>query len=106
MEIWNFRNEHVHQTDNIQNLQGKKVLEETILKEWNKGLNKLPILEFSHLFRLKKVDLMKKSIDGKKDWLLVVKTGRDLHNDKGETDEFDTNDALRFWIGLPRSNKR
>ena len=49
---------------------------------------------------------MNKSLEGKKDWLLVVKTGRDLHDDKGETDKFDTNDTLRNWIGLPRSNKR
>ena len=48
---------------------------------------------------------MKKSIEGKMDWLMVVKTGRQIHNDYDLPDEFDTNESLRMWIGLSRTNR-
>ena len=103
MEIWKYRNDILHTTDNIELMQGRQILEETVAKEWNIGLHNLPILEFSHLFRLKLDELMKKSTQSKKDWLLTVKSGRFLHNDNGSPeDEFDTNPALRDWIGLPK----
>ena len=48
---------------------------------------------------------MKKSTDGKKDWLYTVKMGRQIYSDEEEEkDEFDTNIALRKWIGLPVTN--
>ena len=103
LNIWQFRNKNLHEKDTIQNLEGKQVLEKTIIKEWNRGLNRLPILEFSHLFRLKKEELMKKSLEGKKDWLMVVKIGRQIHSDNDQPDEFDTNEALRQWIGLSKN---
>ena len=106
MEIWTFRNETLHEPKTLEVLQGKEKLEETIIKEWEKGLGSLPTLEFSHLFRIKKEELTKKSIEGKKDWLATIKLGRKLHNDISDAlDIFDTNNALRFWIGLPKNVK-
>ena len=70
--------------------------------EHNKGLSKLPMLEFSHLFRLSMHELMKKSLEGKKDWLVTVRLGRNLYNDTSSPDEFETNLTLRNWIGLPK----
>lgn len=50
---------------------------------------------------------MKKSIEGKKDWLTTVKLARRLYEDRNiKVDEFDTNEALREWIGLPKHKKQ
>ena len=103
MAIWTYRNETLHKTKNIEALQGSEVLEEVIKKEWEVGLSKLPIHEFTHLFWLKKEELLAKSTQSKKDWLLTVKLGRELHKDgTAEEDKFDTNGELRNWIGLPK----
>ena len=100
--MWEQRNEELHKNDNIEILQGREILEETVMKEWDAGLGTLPIHEYAHLFRLKKRELEKKSTQCKKDWLLTVKLGRVLHKDQSATeDEFDSNKALRHWIGLP-----
>ena len=48
--------------------------------------------------------MTKKSLEGKKYWLAIVKLGRELYNDiQIEPDEFDTNNALRQRIGLQRT---
>ena len=108
LSIWEFRNETLHKTENIEHLQGSEILEEVVVKEWEYGLGNLPIHDFTNLFRLKKDELIKKSTQSKKDWLLTVKLGRKLHKDnRVAEDEFDTNEALRDWIGLPKlSNKK
>ena len=101
LKIWAFRNEKTHEKDNIDALEGIEALEEIITQEWERGLSKLPALEFTHLFRIKKKKLLKKSTEWKKDWLLTVKLGRQLYNDELiNKDVFDTNPALREWIGL------
>ena len=106
-EIWQYRNDTLHQPKNLDIMEGKEVLDKVVLKEWDRGLKTLPILEFSHLFRVKKSELMKKSTDAKKDWLYTVKMGRFLHKDPVlEEDEFDTNVSLRKWIGLPPQEKQ
>ena len=47
---------------------------------------------------------MKKSLEGKKDWLATVKMVQKLHNDRNMVeDEFDMNNALRAWIGIPKT---
>ena len=106
-DIWQFCNENLHEPHTLQALEGLQQLEATIIKEWEFGLGKLPALKFSHLFRMKKETLQHKSIDSKKHWLSTVKLARDLHNDSTSTEDiFDTNNALRFWIGLPKSKKK
>ena len=101
MDMWSHRNENLHESETIDFLNGKEVLEETIRKELQVGLSELPTLEFTHLFRFEENKLMQKSLDGKKDWLTTVKLGRKLHNDKNYIeDEFDTNKALQDWVGL------
>ena len=70
---------------------------------WNIGLSDLPMLEYSHLFRIKEEELMQKLTEGEKDWLVAVKLARDLHNDKNKLeDEIENNNTLRNWIGLPK----
>ena len=101
LKIWEFRNEKTHEKANLEALEGIEVLEDVIIKEWKRGLSKLPALEFSQLFRIKKKKLLKKSTKWKKDWLLTVKLGRLLYKDKSNIkDEFDTDPALRERIGL------
>ena len=54
--------------------------------------------------KLKK--LMKKSLESKKDWLANVKMAREVYGDTNQRhDEFDTNESLRLWIGLPNKNE-
>ena len=104
LSIWDFRNEKTHQKDNIETLQGVEHLDEAIDFEWKRGLHRLPALEFSQFFRIKRAKLIKKSTEWKKDWLLTVKLGRSIYNDESQLkNEFDTNPALREWIGLPKS---
>ena len=102
--MWENRNSQLHKPDVILEMEGKKVLNKSILVEWEIGLSDLPAFEFTHFFRLKKEDLMKKSVEGKKDWLANVKMARSLYEDRHKVvDEFDTNEALRDWIGLPKN---
>ena len=102
MEIWQFRNDALHNPINIDTMEGREVLDETMRKEWDIGLSKLPILEFSYMFRIKEDTLLNKSTQAKKDWLQTVKLARELYKDYTTQDEFDTNPALREWIGLPK----
>ena len=101
MDLWTHRNENLHKSQNIDILNGKEILEETIKKELAIGLGNLPPLEFTHLFQPTATKMMNKSIEGKKDWLSTVKLGRRLHNDVNYIeDEFDNNKALQDWIEL------
>ena len=104
LEIWEFQNKKTHEKDNIEELQGIQILEEVVQLEWNRGLSKLPALELSQFFQIKWEKLHKKSTEWKKDWLLNVKLGQSLYNDENaQLNKFDTNPALREWIGLPKS---
>ena len=103
--IWESRNNQLHTPDILNKLEGLDLLNKAIEKEWDHGLGKLPILEFSHFFRLKKDTLRKKTVEAKKDWLATVKMARELYKDITEEDQFDSNNALREWIGLDRAKK-
>ena len=101
LKIWEFRNEKTHEKANLEALEGIEALKDVIIQEWKRGLSKLLALEFSQLFRIKRKKLLKKSTEWKKDWLLTVKLGRLLYKDKSNIEDvFDTNPALREWIGL------
>ena len=104
--MWDSRNQHLHSKEQLQNLEGAEILDKTIEKEWEFGLGKLPILEFSPFFRVKKQKLMEKSLEGKKDWLACVKMARELYEDHTMEDEFDTNKALQSWIGMEKQKNR
>ena len=60
-------------------MEGIQILNTVIAQEREVGLSELPMLEYSHLFRLSKNELMHKSTDGKKDWLVTVKLARELY---------------------------
>ena len=106
MMMWDNRNNHLHKPDKILEMEGRKELNKSIIAEWKLGLGDLPHFEFSHYFRIKQDKLMKKPVEGKKDWLANIKMARALHEDRCRRyDEFDTNKALRHWIGLPNKDE-
>ena len=84
-------------------MESLSILYIIIKQERDIGLSALPMLEYSHLIRLSEAELMKKSTERKKDWLVTVKLARFLHDDNNiKEDEIDANDRLRNWIGLPK----
>ena len=51
--------------------------------------------------------MLKKSIEGKKGWLANIKMARTLYSDRQQIqDEFNTNQALKEWIGLPSKQEQ
>ena len=107
MKMWENRNEHLHKPNKILEMEGRTELHKSLIAEWDLGLSELPAFEFTHFFRMKKEKLLKKSIEGKKDWLATIKMARVLYNDSHRIeDEFDTNYALSEWIGLPNKKEQ
>ena len=100
-EMWEFRNEAVHEKEKIKELEGVPVLDRCIRRQWNTGLSRLPANEYSCMFRLKIEDLMKHAVESKKKWLATVIMARKLYEDEeANEDEFDENTALKKWIGV------
>ena len=51
--------------------------------------------------------LITKSIDYLKDWILIIRQGRQLHKDlKYIMDKFSTSTALQQWIGLQQEQDK
>ena len=103
--MWEHRNKALHQPNTLEELQGIQILNRVIQSEWELGLQTLPPVEFTHMFRCTKEEILNKSTEGKKDWLVTIKLARKLYDGKYQSDdEFETNPALREWIGLPKTN--
>ena len=101
-QIWQSRNNQLHNTDRINDFNGLQQLKTAIRSEWSVGLNALPASDFSYLFKTPLPQLLQKSLECLKDWLAIIRSGRYLHNDsKTPQDAFNTDPALRHWIGLP-----
>ena len=99
--MWEFRNEAVHEKEKIKELEGVPVLDRCIREQWNRGLGQLPASEYSCMFRIKEEEIIKQQVESKKKWLATVKMARKLHRDEEQReDEFDKNTALRKWIGI------
>jgi hypothetical protein len=95
------RNNKLHETKIIQELEGLPELQQSIKTEWAIGLSTLPATDFSHLFKLRLDVLLQKRVDTQKDWLAVVKLGRRLHKDPNtHIDGFSTKGPLSRWIGI------
>jgi exonuclease III len=100
-QIWTGRNNQLHKTQIIQDLEGLPELLQSIRTEWNTGISTLPAVDFSHLFSLGLDNLLRKSVNAQKDWLAVVKLGRLLHQDPNiNIDGFSTKGPLSRWIGI------
>ena len=99
--IWEKRNEQLHHTDKIRQLEGIPILKKAIQKEWDTGIGLLPASEFSKYFSGKIQTLFKQSDETLKSWLQVIRQARILmdpfHLIK---DEFTTSKVLQEWIGI------
>ena len=99
--MWSLRNDKVHEKDKIQELEGVPVLDRCIEAQWRKGIGKLPVSEFSCMFRIKLVIILKHPLESRKKWLATIKIARKLYEDGNECeDEFDRIQALSKWIGI------
>ena len=100
-EIWTSRNTQLHETERVKELEGVSILRQTVMKEWEQGLGRLPAADFSHYFSMKSEELMNFSTDYLKSWLLIVRQGRILMDGRHLlNDEFATSRTLQQWIGI------
>ena len=100
-KLWEIRNQQLHNTQRITDMEGTEQLKQAITNEYAKGLGRLPASDFSHLFKKKLPELLLKSTDVLKNWFLIIRQGRVLMDkDNLIEDEFQTNSALASWIGL------
>ena len=104
--IWKGRNEQLHETARIEDMQGKTELIEVIKKEYRIGLSALPAYGFSHMFKIIQKVLFEKSVESMRDWLTVIRQGRILYKDRNRVkDDFDMKgSALKNWLGTEELN--
>jgi hypothetical protein len=100
-KVWTGRNNQLHKTNMIHEMEGLPELILSIRTEWAIGISILPAVDFSHLFSTPLEALLQKSIESQKDWLAVIKLGRRLHNDPNlHSDNFSSKGPLSRWIGI------
>ena len=100
-KIWMARNEQLHKTERIKDLEGRKCLIKAIEAEYAVGLSALPTHGFSWMFRKKKEALTKESCDVMRNWLGIIKQGRIVHRDPRQViDEFYEDGALKKLLAL------
>ncbi len=100
-DLWEHRNNQLHNTEKIEELQGLQELKSAIRAEWRIGLNRLPAYDFSYLFNISENELLKKSAESLRNWLSIIRNGRYLHQDPRLLhDQFSTDTALNKWVDL------
>ena len=99
--IWNGRNQQLHKTQRIKDLEGLPLLKQAIRQEWNKGLGLVPASEFSRFLSPAIDDILKRGEESLKLWFLTVRQGRILFDQRNLIqDDFSSSKALQQWIGL------
>ena len=105
--IWLGRNQQLHDTDRIKELQGLPLVLQAIQSEYNLGLHRLPPSEFSMLFATSFEVLQKRSIDSLRHWLLTIRLGRNIH---GGINKYHSRYILPRWtnavLAWPTINKK
>ena len=100
-ELWMGRNEQLHQTNRIQDLQGLPVLKESIRREYQLGLHRLPACEFSIFFSSPVEKLLEREMSALRIWLQSIRLGRELHGGSDIIqDAYSVNGGFRNWLGL------
>lgn len=101
MTVWMARNEQLHSTEKIKDLEGKQELIEAVKAEYAIGLSRLPAYGFTEMFKQKEEELLKESMDTMKNWLGIIKQGRIVHKDPRRLkDKYFTNDTLKKSLDL------
>ena len=73
--IWENRNHQLHQTQRIKEFEGLPVLQTAIKAEWSIGIGRLPASQFSHYFKVPMKQLLQKSMEYQKHWLMIIRQG-------------------------------
>ena len=102
--IWEERNQRLHQTENILDIEGRQELLTAMTNEWSLGLSVLPASDYGYLFTKPLTFLQNQSLDWQKDWVATVKQGRELYRDHHRIDDgFSRQGPLREWIGMSKN---
>ena len=101
-EIWDGRNKQLHDIEHIKDMEDVPELKPIIEVEWTTGLGRLPTVEFSPYFSIKIEELLQKSINSLKAWLLAVRQRRILMDPENlKDDELANSKAMQQqWIGI------
>ena len=97
-QMWLGRNEVLHQKSIINQLSGATLLDIEVEKEFDQGCRDLPTT-IHKWFNISKEELLDKSVDYKKGWLLIVKTVKESMK-IADYSIFSSSRALRKWVGL------
>jgi hypothetical protein len=102
-QLWTGRNEVLHQKEIINSISGAALLDIEIEKLYDEGYTDLPQTA-KKWFKLQKSELLEKSTEYKKGWVLIVRTIREsLHI--AEYSIFSSSKALRNWVGLQKPSQ-
>ena len=104
--IWVGRNQQLHQTDHILDMEGRKEMIQAIKDEYDIGLGRLLAYGFSYMFKSKPEDLASSSLDKIKHWLAIIKQGRIVYEDPQRIEDyFFTTGALYKTLDLHELNE-
>ena len=99
--IWENRNHQLHQTQRIKEFEGLPVLQTAIKAEWSIGIGRLPASQFSNYFKVPMKQLLQKSMEYQKHWLMIIRQGRILMDPTNLLqDSFAESRALQQWIDI------
>ena len=96
---WTHRNYILHEPEEIDLLSGIGHLTLAVINDYEQGLGELSSVYISYFVSLLAFILQKPTVFLKK-WFLIIRSGRDSCSLELPTDEFSTDPALRYWIGL------
>ena len=100
-KVWEFRNEQLHHTERIRDLEGMPKVVNAIRMEWAIGIGRLPASQFSHYFNLPLEQLLKKNHDYLKTWLMIIRQGRILLDPSNLCqDDIKESEVLQKWLDI------
>ena len=97
-QLWDNRNNILHESDRIHHLHGFSSLRNAITTEYSIGILQLPPL-YRRYFSLPLQQLLHKPATYLKRWFLVIRSGRESFYHQ-YNDDWQSDPSLRRWIGL------
>ena len=100
--IWQARNDKIHTTPIVAELEGQPILNQAIRQEYNIGISFLPA-RFRCYFRIPLHKILSQPLSARKSWFKSVRLARENYGDpKKLDDDFSIHKSyFRRWIGLP-----
>ena len=100
--LWKGCNEQLHDTQRIEELQGRPHVINLIKAKYILGLHWLSACEFSMYFSFPVESLITRPLSTLKHWLLTMRLGREFFGgDELVQDVFSSNGPARTWLGFP-----